>query len=283
MVDSLFQGGQGMGATHNAILSSSEYLTQVRLVSRPDPFLFLPTLASNIPIGCLPRTFCHRPCGWTSPRPPTTTHNLFLVQAARQFNNIEDGFYISPAFLDKITIHVAKNFMDLPKIKVRRGIGMWRWLGTSCMRRCMSSALRQRGACTHAAFFCQLAEPISHCCGVMPLICCNSPLFAVLTDLPHAGRARRSPSSWVSGVARARARPSSAPWRTRSWASAPSSCPPESWSLATQVRTWDRGESLPRGLGCVFSVADPTILVGCRQRRVCPAANAHRAAELPPK
>jgi len=47
------------------------------------------------------------------------------VQAAKSFNNIEDGFYISPAFLDKITIHVAKNFMDLPKIKVPLILGIW--------------------------------------------------------------------------------------------------------------------------------------------------------------
>lgn len=66
MVDSLFQGGGGMGGTHNAIMSSTDYLST----------------------------------------------------AARNFNNIEDGFYISPAFLDKMSIHVAKNFMDLPKIKV---------------------------------------------------------------------------------------------------------------------------------------------------------------------
>ena len=66
MVDSLYQGAQGMGGTHNAILSSQDYLSQ----------------------------------------------------AARSLNNIEDGFYISPAFLDKLSIHVAKNFLDLPKIKV---------------------------------------------------------------------------------------------------------------------------------------------------------------------
>lgn len=30
MVDSLFQGGQGMGGTHNAILSSQDYLSTVR-------------------------------------------------------------------------------------------------------------------------------------------------------------------------------------------------------------------------------------------------------------
>ena len=48
------------------------------------------------------------------------------VSAARTtFNNIEDGFYISPSFLDKLTIHVAKNFMDLPKIKVPLILGIW--------------------------------------------------------------------------------------------------------------------------------------------------------------
>jgi hypothetical protein len=73
MVDELFQGWGGTGGTQNAIMSSTDYLSQ----------------------------------------------------AAKSFNNIEDGFYISPAFLDKITIHVAKNFMDLPKIKVPLILGIW--------------------------------------------------------------------------------------------------------------------------------------------------------------
>jgi hypothetical protein len=30
MVDSLFQGGQGLGGTHNAVLSSTDYLSAVR-------------------------------------------------------------------------------------------------------------------------------------------------------------------------------------------------------------------------------------------------------------
>ncbi|CAL5225648.1 g8505 [Coccomyxa viridis] len=49
----------------------------------------------------------------------------YLSQARRDLNNIEDGFYISPAFLDKISIHVAKNFLDLPKIKVPLILGIW--------------------------------------------------------------------------------------------------------------------------------------------------------------
>ncbi|KAK9916593.1 hypothetical protein WJX75_004643 [Coccomyxa subellipsoidea] len=73
MVDSLYQGFQGGGATHTAILSSEEYLSN----------------------------------------------------AQRTLNNIEDGFYISPPFLDKISIHVAKNFLDLPKIKVPLILGIW--------------------------------------------------------------------------------------------------------------------------------------------------------------
>jgi len=73
MVDSLFQGASGLDGTHNAVLSSAEY----------------------------------------------------LATAARSFNNIEDGYYISPAFLDKITIHIAKNFMELPKIKIPLILGVW--------------------------------------------------------------------------------------------------------------------------------------------------------------
>jgi hypothetical protein len=59
------------------------------------------------------------------------THNAilsseaYLQNAARSFNNIEDGFYISVAFLDKISIHMAKNFLDLPKIKVPLILGIW--------------------------------------------------------------------------------------------------------------------------------------------------------------
>merc|ERR1712057_37188 len=73
MVDSLYQGFQGTGGTHNAVLNSTDYL------------------ASN----------------------------------KRSFSNIEDGFYISPEFLDKMTVHVAKNFMELPKIKVPLILGIW--------------------------------------------------------------------------------------------------------------------------------------------------------------
>ena len=29
-----------------------------------------------------------------------------------------DGFYIAPAFMDKLVVHITKNFMTLPNIKV---------------------------------------------------------------------------------------------------------------------------------------------------------------------
>lgn len=32
---------------------------------------------------------------------------------------MKDGYYIAPGFLDKIVVHLAKNFMKLPNIKVR--------------------------------------------------------------------------------------------------------------------------------------------------------------------
>merc|ERR1719473_1556010 len=73
MVDTLYQGFQGMGGTHNAILNSTEYLSSGK----------------------------------------------------RSFSNIEDGFYISPEFLDKMTVHITKNFMELPKIKVPLILGIW--------------------------------------------------------------------------------------------------------------------------------------------------------------
>uniref|UniRef100_A0A7R9VL64 Ribulose bisphosphate carboxylase/oxygenase activase, chloroplastic n=1 Tax=Chlamydomonas euryale TaxID=1486919 RepID=A0A7R9VL64_9CHLO len=55
----------------------------------------------------------------------TMSSTDYMSQAQRNFDNIADGFYISPAFLDKMTIHVAKNFMDLPKIKVPLILGIW--------------------------------------------------------------------------------------------------------------------------------------------------------------
>eukprot|EP00210_Caulerpa_lentillifera_P004103 g3914.t1 len=73
MTPSLFQGAAGLSGTHNAVLSSTDY----------------------------------------------------IKTSQRTFSNIADGFYIAPAFLDKLVIHIAKNFMDLPKIKVPLILGVW--------------------------------------------------------------------------------------------------------------------------------------------------------------
>jgi hypothetical protein len=44
----------------------------------------------------------------------------------KNLDNIDaDGFYIAPAFLDKMTLHVAKNFLKLPKIKIPLILGIW--------------------------------------------------------------------------------------------------------------------------------------------------------------
>merc|ERR1711943_164580 len=76
MVDSKFQGGYGMGGTHNAVMSSTDYISQ----------------------------------------------------GQKNLDNLSvDGnnYYISQSFLDKTSVHVAKNFMDLPKIKVPLILGVW--------------------------------------------------------------------------------------------------------------------------------------------------------------
>nr|O64981.1 RecName: Full=Ribulose bisphosphate carboxylase/oxygenase activase, chloroplastic; Short=RA; Short=RuBisCO activase; Flags: Precursor [Phaseolus vulgaris]AAC12868.1 rubisco activase [Phaseolus vulgaris] len=51
----------------------------------------------------------------------------YLSAGLRQYNfdNIKDGFYIAPAFLDKLVVHIAKNFMTLPNIKVPLILGVW--------------------------------------------------------------------------------------------------------------------------------------------------------------
>ncbi|XP_073042188.1 ribulose bisphosphate carboxylase/oxygenase activase 2, chloroplastic-like [Primulina eburnea] len=74
LVDALFQAPSGMG-THDAVLSSYEYLSQ-----------------------------------------GLKTYN---------FDNIESGYYISPSFMDKVVVHITKNFMTLPNIKVPLILGVW--------------------------------------------------------------------------------------------------------------------------------------------------------------
>ncbi|KAG6763697.1 hypothetical protein POTOM_031133 [Populus tomentosa] len=63
----------------------------------------------------------------------TGTHNPvlssyeYLSQGLRTYNldNMMDGYYIAPAFMDKIVVHITKNFMSLPNIKVPLILGIW--------------------------------------------------------------------------------------------------------------------------------------------------------------
>ncbi|KAK4749496.1 hypothetical protein SAY87_026945 [Trapa incisa] len=48
---------------------------------------------------------------------------VFLCISALD-NNV-DGRYIAPAFMDKVVIHIAKNFLNLPHIKVPLILGVW--------------------------------------------------------------------------------------------------------------------------------------------------------------
>lgn len=51
----------------------------------------------------------------------------YISKGLRHYNldNTVDGFYIAPAFMDKLVVHITKNFMTLPNIKVPLILGVW--------------------------------------------------------------------------------------------------------------------------------------------------------------
>lgn len=51
----------------------------------------------------------------------------YISTGLRQYNldNNMDGFYIAPAFMDKLVVHITKNYMSLPNIKVPLILGIW--------------------------------------------------------------------------------------------------------------------------------------------------------------
>ncbi|KAJ9175749.1 hypothetical protein P3X46_014273 [Hevea brasiliensis] len=51
----------------------------------------------------------------------------YISAGLRQYNldNNMDGFYIAPAFMDKLVVHITKNYMTLPNIKVPLILGIW--------------------------------------------------------------------------------------------------------------------------------------------------------------
>ncbi|KAE8039110.1 hypothetical protein FH972_011552 [Carpinus fangiana] len=58
---------------------------------------------------------------------PVLSSYEYLSTGLRQydFDNTKDGFYIAPAFMDKLVVHITKNFMTLPNIKVPLILGVW--------------------------------------------------------------------------------------------------------------------------------------------------------------
>ncbi|KAF5453578.1 hypothetical protein F2P56_028475 [Juglans regia] len=51
----------------------------------------------------------------------------YISTGLRHYNldNNMDGFYIAPAFMDKLVVHITKNFMALPNIKIPLILGIW--------------------------------------------------------------------------------------------------------------------------------------------------------------
>ncbi|GAB2224595.1 hypothetical protein Droror1_Dr00005357 [Drosera rotundifolia] len=58
---------------------------------------------------------------------PIMSSYEYLSAGLRQydFDNTLDGLYIAPAFMDKIIVHISKNFMSLPNIKIPLILGIW--------------------------------------------------------------------------------------------------------------------------------------------------------------
>ncbi|GAV78302.1 AAA domain-containing protein [Cephalotus follicularis] len=51
----------------------------------------------------------------------------YISTGLRQYHldNTMDGLYIAPAFMDKLVVHITKNFMSLPNIKIPLILGIW--------------------------------------------------------------------------------------------------------------------------------------------------------------
>ncbi|KAJ6838032.1 ribulose bisphosphate carboxylase/oxygenase activase 2, chloroplastic-like isoform X1 [Iris pallida] len=57
---------------------------------------------------------------------PVMNSYEYISQGLREYmDNKMDGFYIAPAFMDKLVVHITKNFMTLPNIKVPLILGVW--------------------------------------------------------------------------------------------------------------------------------------------------------------
>ncbi|KAG9454587.1 hypothetical protein H6P81_007491 [Aristolochia fimbriata] len=57
--------------------------------------------------------------------PIMTSHDYISTGLRTYLDNTMDGFYIAPAFMDKLVVHITKNYMNLPNIKVPLILGIW--------------------------------------------------------------------------------------------------------------------------------------------------------------
>ncbi|KAG6504551.1 ribulose bisphosphate carboxylase/oxygenase activase, chloroplastic-like isoform X1 [Zingiber officinale] len=58
---------------------------------------------------------------------PVMTSYEYISQGLRTYDidNMKDGYYIARGFMDKLVVHITKNFMNLPNIKVPLILGIW--------------------------------------------------------------------------------------------------------------------------------------------------------------
>ncbi|KAJ7520340.1 hypothetical protein O6H91_19G001800 [Diphasiastrum complanatum] len=55
----------------------------------------------------------------------STYDYISTAQRTYSLDNMKDGYYIAPAFMDKLVVHIVKNFLSLPSIKVPLILGIW--------------------------------------------------------------------------------------------------------------------------------------------------------------
>lgn len=76
--------------------------------------------------------FSFHPLPFPTNSPATPKQNAvmsssdYISGGFKDLSNLSiEGFYISESFLDKMTVHIAKNFMGIPNIKVPLILGVW--------------------------------------------------------------------------------------------------------------------------------------------------------------
>lgn len=113
MVDSLFQAPMGSG-THYAVMSSYDYISaglrqyviEQEYVCFDRQIFFWTQLC-----GIFRQNWVFGNWFWSL--------DVWWQHFCRyNLDNNMDGFYIAPAFMDKLVVHITKNFLTLPNIKV---------------------------------------------------------------------------------------------------------------------------------------------------------------------